>query len=107
MIALTADALQIFVFPAFWEGFLSPLNDALDVVVAGLLIWLLGWHWALLPSLIAELIPGWDLVPNWTAAVYLVTIQGSGGGVAPGVPPVMLPPPAEPKPPAITEKPES
>jgi hypothetical protein len=72
-IALAADALQIAVFPMFAEGGMSPADTALDVVVAALLIKLLGWHWAFLPTLGAELVPGLDLFPTWTAAVYFVT----------------------------------
>jgi hypothetical protein len=73
LIALAADALQIAVFPAFMEGAVSPIDDALDVVV-GLLLWrLLGWHWALLPTFAAELVPGLDLLPTWTATVYFMT----------------------------------
>jgi len=72
-IAVMADALQIVLFPLFGEGGLSPLNDALDVVVAWLMIRLLGWHWAFVPSFIAELVPGLDLVPTWTIAVLFVT----------------------------------
>lgn len=72
-IAVLADALQIGLFPLFGEGALSPLNDLLDIVVAWLLTRLLGWHWAFLPSMVAELIPGLDLVPTWTVAVLLVT----------------------------------
>jgi hypothetical protein len=29
----------------------------------------LGWHWEFLPSSIAKLVPGVDLVPFWTLAV--------------------------------------
>jgi hypothetical protein len=72
-IAVMADALQIGLFPLFGEGGLSPLNDALDIAVAWLLIRLLGWHWAFVPSFIAELVPGLDLVPTWTIAVLIVT----------------------------------
>ena len=72
-IAILADAIQIGVFPFFAEGFLSPLNDLLDIAVAWLLTKLLGWHWAFLPTFIAELVPGLDLVPTWTIAVVYVT----------------------------------
>jgi hypothetical protein len=72
-IALAADALQIAVFPLFAVGGVSPADSALDVVVALLLTKLLGWHWAFLPSLVAELVPGLDLFPTWTAAVFFVT----------------------------------
>jgi ethanolamine transporter EutH len=72
-IAMLADLAEIVVFPAFMEGFLSPANDVLDVAVAVALTWLLGWHWAFLPSFLAEMIPVVGLVPTWTAAVFYVT----------------------------------
>lgn len=72
-VALAADGLQIAVFPLFAEGGLSPADSALDLLVAALLIRLLGWHWAFLPTLAAELIPGLDMFPTWTAAVWFVT----------------------------------
>src|SRR5207248_5740514 len=73
MVALFADALQIVFFPLFAEGALSPVNDLLDIAVAWVLTRLLCWHWAVLPSLLAEFLPGVDLVPSWTIAVLLVT----------------------------------
>jgi hypothetical protein len=75
LVAIGADALQIVGFPLFVEGAASPADAVLDVAVAAVLTKLLGWHWAFLPSLAAELIPGVDLIPTWTAAVYFVTRQ--------------------------------
>src|SRR5437867_9232245 len=72
ILAMAADALQIFVFPLFAEGALSPADDVLDLVVAALLVNLLGWHWEFLPAFLAELVPGVDLVPFWTLAVVNV-----------------------------------
>ena len=72
-VALAADALQIAVAPLFGEGFASPFNDVLDLVVAAALIRLLGFHWALLPTLAAELVPALDLAPTWSATVWLLT----------------------------------
>jgi hypothetical protein len=69
---MAADALQIFVFPLFAEGALSPADDVLDIAVAGLLVHLVGWHWEFLPAFAAELVPGVDLVPFWTLAVLNV-----------------------------------
>ena len=34
-----------------------------------MLTYLLGWHWEFLPSFLAKLVPGVDLVPLWTLAV--------------------------------------
>jgi hypothetical protein len=75
LVAIVADALQIVAFPMFAEGGLSPADAALDIAVAAVLTKLLGWHWAFLPSLMAELVPGLDLFPTWTAAVFFVTRQ--------------------------------
>jgi hypothetical protein len=72
IVALATDAVQLAILPLFGAGWLSPANDALDVVVAVMLVRLLGWHPALLPTLVAELLPGVDLVPTWTAAVALI-----------------------------------
>jgi hypothetical protein len=69
ILALAADALQIFVFPFFAEGALSAADDILDLAVAAVLVRLLGWHWEFLPAFAAELVPGVDLVPFWTLAV--------------------------------------
>ena len=69
VLAMVADAVQIVVFPLFVEGALSPLDDILDLIVAVALFRLIGWHWEFLPSFIAELVPGVDLVPFWTLAV--------------------------------------
>src|SRR5258708_23090635 len=73
MVAILADALQIGAFPLFAAGAISPADTVLDILVAAFLIRLLGWHWAFLPSLAAELLPGFDLFPTWTAAVFFVT----------------------------------
>src|SRR6266851_9763805 len=69
ILAMAADALQIFAFPLFAEGALSPADDVLDLAVAAVLVHLLGWHWEFLPTFFAELVPGVDLVPFWTLAV--------------------------------------
>jgi hypothetical protein len=72
-IAIAADALQLIFFPAFGGGWVSPLSDVVDVLVALILVALVGWHWAFLPSFIAEIVPGLDLVPTWTAATWFAT----------------------------------
>ena len=72
ILAVAADAVQIFVSPLFAEGALSPFDDLLDLGVAAILLRLLGWHWEFLPAFAGELIPGVDLVPFWTLAVMSV-----------------------------------
>jgi len=69
ILSVAADVLQIFVFPFFAEGALSPADDILDLAVAAVLVRLLGWHWEFLPAFAGELVPGVDLVPFWTLAV--------------------------------------
>jgi hypothetical protein len=68
-IAVIADLLQIAVFPLFIEGAASPADDVLDLGVAGVLSYLVGWHWEFLPSFMAKVVPGVDFVPFWTIAV--------------------------------------
>ena len=72
-IAALVDLLQFAIFPLVFEGLLSPVNTALDVLMAIVFTTMIGWHWALLPAFISELVPFWDLVPTWTAAVFLAT----------------------------------
>lgn len=69
ILAIIADALQIVVFPVFVEGAISPADDILDLGIGAAMINLLGWHWEFLPSFLAKLVPGVDLVPFWTIAV--------------------------------------
>jgi hypothetical protein len=87
LVAIAVDAIQIGALPLFAEGALSPADALLDAVAAVVLIQLLGWHWAFLPTLAAELIPGLDLFPTWTAAVFFVTRQQVQSGEAEILPP--------------------
>jgi hypothetical protein len=72
LLALVADAFQVVFSPLFFAGAASPADDALDLCMAGVLSHLLGWHWEFLPSFLAKLLPGADLVPFWTLAVVMV-----------------------------------
>lgn len=69
ILAIIADALQMIVFPLFVQGAASPADDALDLGVGAVLMYLLGWHWEFLPSFLAKLVPGVDLAPLWTLSV--------------------------------------
>jgi hypothetical protein len=97
-VAIAADALQIAALPLFVEGGISPADSLLDLIVAFVLIRLLGWHWAFLPTLAAELVPGADLFPTWTAAVWFVTRQqvksNSSSNSSPKDPEILPPGPA-------------
>src|SRR5208337_4166211 len=92
-VAIVADILQIVAFPFFIEGGMSPADSALDLIVAFVMIRLLGWHWAFLPTAVAKLIPAADLFPTWTAAVWFVTRQKVRSGE-----PEILPPGPAPEP---------
>ncbi len=69
ILAIIADIFQIAVFPLFVEGAASPVDDMLDLCLAGVLTFLLGWHWEFLPSFLGKLVPVVDFVPLWTLAV--------------------------------------
>lgn len=87
IVAIMVDVLQIAALPVFAPGVLSPVNNALDVITAFVMVRLLGWHWGFLPSFVAELVPGLDLIPTWTAAVFLATRREKPAEQA--VPPVL------------------
>ncbi len=72
-IAIAVDFVQIVVFPVFSPGAVSPADDALDAATGAVMVGLVGWHWAFLPSFLTKLVPFVDLVPTWTAAVFLAT----------------------------------
>jgi hypothetical protein len=72
ILAIIADALQVIFLPLFVEGAESPADDVLDFGVGATLVYLVGWHWEFLPSFLAKLVPGVDLVPFWTLAVASV-----------------------------------
>jgi hypothetical protein len=52
---------------------MPPLNEAIDVATAVAMVALVGWHWAFLPTFLAELVPFVDLAPTWTLAVLIAT----------------------------------
>lgn len=79
-IAVAADLLQIALLPYFFEGIVSPLNAALDVIVCIVLTLLVGWHVAFAPSFLVKQLPFVDLAPTWTVAIMLAT---RGGTMAP------------------------
>src|SRR5262249_41860492 len=86
-IAVGVDFLQIIVFPAFAPGIASPWDAALALATAFAMYARVGWHWAFLPSCAAELVPGLDLVPTWTAAVFFATRGKSSAPPVPAAPP--------------------
>jgi hypothetical protein len=86
ILGMAADFVQIGLLPLFSPGWLSPLNDALDVGVGVAMVALVGWHWAFVPAFFVELVPVFDLVPTWTAAVLLATRDAPGPAVPLSIP---------------------
>jgi hypothetical protein len=86
-IAALADAVQLGLFPVFVEGAASLPDVVLDAATAVLLLIVLGFRWRLAFALAAELVPGLDLAPTWTAVVASIPVQ-----------PKALPPAAPPTP---------
>jgi hypothetical protein len=68
--AVAADALQLFLGLSGWV-----LGDQIIDVAAMLLTSrLIGFHWLLLPTFVAELVPVMDDLPTWTACVVAVIV---------------------------------
>lgn len=89
-LAVIADLAQMVVFPLFIEGAASPADDVLDLAMAGVLSYLLGWHWEFAPSFLGKLVPGVDLVPLWTLAVANVYRKTRQIEKAPDHPPTVI-----------------
>jgi len=94
VLAVLVDLAQFALLPAE----LTPLNNVIDVATGLAMVALVGWHWAFLPTFLAEMVPFVDLVPTWTLAVIFAT-RGGPTQAAPGgpplPPPVSLPPPPQ------------
>ena len=95
VIAVTADAVQFGLLPLFVGGAATGFDAALDVAVGAAMIALVGWHWAFLPAFALELLPGVDLAPTWTIAVFLAT-RGTGAADPPVTATRIDPPPLPP-----------
>jgi hypothetical protein len=80
-VAVVVDIVQWALLPVS----LTPWNAAIDAATGLVMVALVGWHWAFLPTFVAELVPFVDLVPTWTLAVTFATRGRVAGG--PGLPP--------------------
>jgi len=68
-VAAASDVAQVVFSPMFVEGAGSPLDLALDAATAAVILLIVGFQWRLALALAAELVPGVDLFPTWTAVV--------------------------------------
>jgi len=73
VIAILADAVQLGFMPLFAGGAPEGFDAVLDTLVGIAMVALCGFHWAFLPAFAAELVPGVDLAPTWTIAVFIAT----------------------------------
>jgi hypothetical protein len=96
VVAISADFLQLGLFPLFAEGIASPLEDVLDLMVCLTLTFLVGWHYSFLPSFVVKVLPVADLVPTWTIAIFLATRQKQNLHQA-GATQVYADPPSQPR----------
>jgi hypothetical protein len=82
-VALAADLLQLPLTLAFIvatgsavgipaDAPIEIIDIGIDVVTAAVTSWLLGFHWALLPTAVLEAIPLLDAAPTWTSCVLFV-----------------------------------
>ena len=74
VVAVLVDGLQMITAPAEFTGPMVWVLDAgVDLVTMGVMIFLLGFHWAFLPSFVTKLLPFVDLAPTWTLALFFAT----------------------------------
>ena len=70
-IAVIVDLLQIAMQTT--GPFQILLDWPLDLLTALVMLGLVGFHWAFLPTVLAEAVPWLDVVPTWTLAVIIAT----------------------------------
>ena len=94
-VAIVTDILQIpivltmFSATASMVGVLADapleaIDVTLDIVAALVINRLIGFHWLLLPSFVAEAIPGLDAAPTWTLCVAWVARRRKIDGLISG-----------------------
>ena len=78
-LAVLADFIQLPINMGVATGVLAiPAEFAVGLVDIGAmaaLTWLLGFHWALLPTFVFEAVPGVSVLPTWTGCVAFVVWQ--------------------------------
>jgi hypothetical protein len=77
------DLLQIGVFPAFGWGIFSPVQDAVDMLTAMILVAICGFKWQFVAGFMMELVPGLSLFPTWTAVALTLPTAGETTGTVP------------------------
>jgi hypothetical protein len=83
-VAALSDVVQLALFPVFAEGATSPFDVALDAATAIAILAIVGFQWRLAIALLAELVPGVDLFPTWTAVVASLPAREEASPEKPG-----------------------
>ncbi len=74
VVAVFVDGLQLITSPSELTGPLAWVIDVgVDLVTMGVMMFLVGFHWAFLPSFVTKVLPIVDLAPTWTLALFIVT----------------------------------
>lgn len=71
---MVVDGLQLITSPAELTGPMAwVLGAGVDLVTMAVLVFLMGFHWAFLPSFVTKMLPFVDLAPTWTMALIIAT----------------------------------
>ena len=101
VIAVLTDLIQLPLNVLFFTGFLAMPAEAVDLLADAVAFTattlLLGFHWALLPTAMAEAIPVLNAVPTWTGCVAFVVCQRKQEQAAAVRQPLMFSPEPEPR----------
>ena len=76
-VAVVVDFVQLGGWEFFGWGFLSPLEDGLDVLTAVVLMAICGFKWQFVVAFFVELLPVADIFPTWTALVLTLPTAGA------------------------------
>lgn len=68
-VAVVVDFVQMGGWEFFGWGFVSPLEDGLDLLTALALMAICGFKWQFVVAFFVELLPVADIFPTWTALV--------------------------------------
>jgi len=72
--AIIVDGLQLITAPAEWTGPVAwVVESGVDLATMGVMVFLVGFHWAFLPSFVTKFLPFFDLAPTWTLAMLIAT----------------------------------
>lgn len=74
VVAVAVDGLQLITSPAELTGPTAwVLGAGVDLITMAVLVFLVGFHWAFLPSFVTKMLPFVDLAPTWTMALIVAT----------------------------------